>query len=57
MLHTFEDYSEYVYDCKWSPINPALFATCDGSGRLDLWNLNLDTEVGSPLTDAFLFAK
>jgi len=44
-LHSFEDYSEYVFDCKWSPIHPALFATVDGSGRLDLWNLNIDTEV------------
>ena len=32
-------------DAKWSPINPALFATVDGSGRLDMWNLNNDTEV------------
>lgn len=32
-------------DVAWSPINPALFAGVDGSGRLDLWNLNQDTEV------------
>lgn len=30
---------------KWSPVHPALFAAVDGSGRLDLWNLNQDTEV------------
>lgn len=30
---------------QWSPINPALFATCDGTGRLDLWNLINDAEV------------
>lgn len=30
---------------KWSPTHPALFAAVDGSGRLDLWNLNQDTEV------------
>lgn len=29
----------------WSPIHPALFASVDGNGRLDLWNLNQDTEV------------
>lgn len=29
----------------WSPIHPALFAAVDGGGRLDLWNLNQDTEV------------
>lgn len=26
-------------------MHPALFAAVDGSGRLDLWNLNQDTEV------------
>ena len=31
----------------WSPVHPALFATVDGGGRLDLWNLNQDTEVPS----------
>ncbi|PIO14092.1 hypothetical protein AB205_0060850 [Aquarana catesbeiana] len=29
----------------WSPTHPALFACVDGVGRLDLWNLNNDTEV------------
>lgn len=29
----------------WSPTHPALFACVDGMGRLDLWNLNNDTEV------------
>jgi len=29
----------------WSPVHPALFATVDGNGRLDLWNLNNYTEV------------
>ena len=31
---------DYVYDCAWSPQHPALFAAVDGTGRLDLWNLN-----------------
>ncbi|EDV27646.1 uncharacterized protein TRIADDRAFT_20566, partial [Trichoplax adhaerens] len=44
-LHSFEGYSDYVYDVKWSPIHPAVFASADGSGRLDLWNINKDTEV------------
>lgn len=44
-LYSFEDNSDYVVDVAWSPINPALFAGVDGSGRLDLWNLNQDTEV------------
>lgn len=34
-----------MYDVQWSPIHPALFAAVDGTGRLDLWNLNNDTEV------------
>ena len=45
MLYSFEDNGDYVYDVEWSPINPALFATVDGMGKLDLWNLNNDTEV------------
>ncbi|XP_034124516.1 cytoplasmic dynein 1 intermediate chain isoform X16 [Drosophila guanche] len=44
-LYSFEDNSDYVMDVAWSPIHPALFAAVDGSGRLDLWNLNQDTEV------------
>ncbi|KAH8325559.1 hypothetical protein KR067_001629 [Drosophila pandora] len=44
-LHSFEDNSDYVMDVAWSPVHPALFAAVDGSGRLDLWNLNQDTEV------------
>ncbi|XP_052265075.1 cytoplasmic dynein 1 intermediate chain 2-like isoform X2 [Dreissena polymorpha] len=46
-IHSFEDNSDYVYDVQWSPIHPALFASADGMGRLDLWNLNQDTEVPS----------
>ncbi|XP_048882606.1 cytoplasmic dynein 1 intermediate chain 1 isoform X2 [Brienomyrus brachyistius] len=44
-LYSFEDNADYVYDVMWSPVHPALFATVDGMGRLDLWNLNNDTEV------------
>ncbi|XP_013381208.1 cytoplasmic dynein 1 intermediate chain 2 isoform X2 [Lingula anatina] len=52
-LYSFEDNSDYVYDVAWSPIHPALFASVDGMGRLDLWNLNNDTEVptASVVTD------
>ena len=46
-LYSFEDNGDYVYDCAWSPTHPALFAAVDGTGRLDLWNLNKDTEVAS----------
>lgn len=44
-LYSFEDYGDYVYDVSWSPIHPSLFATVDGTGRLDMWNLNNDTEA------------
>lgn len=44
-LYSFEDNGDYVYDVAWSPVHPALFAAVDGTGRLDLWNLNTDTEV------------
>ncbi|KAA0710403.1 Cytoplasmic dynein 1 intermediate chain 1 [Triplophysa tibetana] len=44
-LYSFEDNSDYVYDVMWSPVHPSLFAAVDGMGRLDLWNLNKDTEV------------
>lgn len=46
-LHSFETNGDYVYDVAWSPIHPALFAAVDGTGRLDLWNLNSDTEVAT----------
>lgn len=44
-LYSFEDNCDYLYDVKWSPIHPALFASVDGMGRIDLWNLNNDTEL------------
>jgi len=45
VLYSFENNGNYVYDVQWSPIHPALFASVDGEGKLDLWNLNHDTEV------------
>ncbi|XP_020906070.1 cytoplasmic dynein 1 intermediate chain 2-like [Exaiptasia diaphana] len=49
-VYSFEDNGDYIYDVQWSPIHPALFATVDGMGKLDLWNLNTDTEV--PITSS-----
>ncbi|XP_061838492.1 cytoplasmic dynein 1 intermediate chain 1 isoform X2 [Nerophis lumbriciformis] len=46
-LYSFEDNADYVYDVMWSPAHPAVFAAVDGMARLDLWNLNDDTEVPS----------
>lgn len=50
-IHTFECNGEYVYDVCWSPIHPAVFACVDGSGKLDLWDLNNDTEMPSASID------
>lgn len=44
-LYSFDEADDYVYDVKWHPAHPALFGMVDGSGKFDLWNLNLDTEV------------
>ncbi|XP_054707258.1 cytoplasmic dynein 1 intermediate chain 2-like isoform X2 [Uloborus diversus] len=44
-LYSFEDNGDYVCDVAWSPIHPAVFACVDGMGRLDIWNLNNDTEL------------
>jgi len=44
-LLSFEDNSDYVCDVRWSPVHPAVFAAVDSTGRLDVWNLNADTEV------------
>ena len=49
-LYSFEDNNDYVFDVKWSPIHPALFATVDITGRIDLWNLNNDTELPTAST-------
>ncbi|TNN18659.1 Cytoplasmic dynein 1 intermediate chain 2 isoform 5 [Schistosoma japonicum] len=44
LICSFEEASDYVFDAHWSPIHPALFATVDCTGRLDLWNLNQNSE-------------
>lgn len=35
---------EAVYDVKWSPVRPAVFAAVNGAGSLEIWNLNANTE-------------
>jgi dynein intermediate chain, cytosolic len=44
-IYSFDESDDYVYDVKWHPAHPAVFASVDGSGKFDLWNLNMDTEV------------
>lgn len=33
-----------IYDAQWSPVHPGVFATCDGLGQIDLWDLFKDTQ-------------
>ncbi|KAJ3233147.1 hypothetical protein HDU78_006651 [Chytriomyces hyalinus] len=46
-LCTFEESDDYVYDAKWSPVHPSVFACVDGSGILDVYDLNQETETAS----------
>ena len=41
---SFEESNDYIYDVRWSPSHPAVFAQVDGTGRLDIFNLNVDAE-------------
>lgn len=44
-LCSFQDGSDAVYDCKWSPAHPGVFGTVDGTGGLNVWNIGAETEV------------
>ncbi|KAL2756892.1 hypothetical protein ACRALDRAFT_1049131 [Sodiomyces alcalophilus JCM 7366] len=35
---------DVVYDAKWSPIKPGVFALVDGAGWLELWDITVETE-------------
>jgi hypothetical protein len=41
----FDEANDYDYDLKWHPANAADFASVDGSGKFDPWDLDADTEV------------
>ena len=47
-LYSFDNANDYIFDVKWSPIHPAVFASVDAMGKIDVWNINTDTEVCSP---------
>lgn len=34
-----------VYDVRWSPAKPGVFASVDGTGALEVWDLAVDAEV------------
>ena len=36
---------DIVYDAKWSPVRPGVFASVDGAGMLEVWDLLIDQEV------------
>ena len=44
-VYTFESAEDYVYDADWSPIHPSVFASCDGEGNIDLWDIVKDIEA------------
>ncbi|KAI0924765.1 hypothetical protein AcW1_006784 [Taiwanofungus camphoratus] len=49
-IYSFDEADDYVYDVKWHPSHPAVFGVVDGSGKFDVWNLNIDTEVSAVST-------
>jgi dynein intermediate chain len=36
---------DLVFDAKWSPVRPGVFALVDGAGTLEIWDLNTDIEI------------
>ena len=36
---------DVVYDARWSPHKPGVFASVDGGGNVEVWDLTIDTEV------------
>ena len=36
---------EVVYDARWAPQRPGVFATVDGAGSVEVWDLLVDTEI------------
>ena len=34
------DLENEIYDAKWSPVHPGVFATVDGEGHIDLWDIS-----------------
>ena len=34
-----------VYDVRWSPTRPSIFGCVDGAGKLDVYDINVSSEV------------
>lgn len=43
-IASFDSAQDYVFDVKWSPTHPGIFASGDAEGYVDIWDLNSDTE-------------
>lgn len=39
-IHTFEDSMGSIFETKWSPAHPTVFASAEERGYLSIWNLN-----------------
>ena len=39
-LFSFETSQNWIYDVQWSPKHPAVFASVDNAGQVDIWNIN-----------------
>ncbi|KAJ3388257.1 hypothetical protein HDU84_000178 [Entophlyctis sp. JEL0112] len=46
-IYSFEQGDDYVFDAKWSPVHPSVFACVDGNGELNVYDLNGEVEVPS----------
>jgi len=42
---SFDYANDYVLDVEWSPVHPAMFASVDGDGQLNIFNINQDQEM------------
>lgn len=45
LLHSYEGPDNYIYDIKWSPFHPALFALVYDTIKFSEFNLKGGTEV------------
>ena len=34
-----------VYDARWSPTKPSIFGCVDGAGKLDIYDINVSSEI------------
>eukprot|EP00756_Hemistasia_phaeocysticola_P021600 Hpha_TRINITY_DN15784_c0_g1::TRINITY_DN15784_c0_g1_i1::g.37784::m.37784/K10415/DYNC1I, DNCI; dynein intermediate chain, cytosolic len=44
-LFSFDEHTDFVYDARWSPEHPSVFASVDGSGTLSVYHLGESMET------------